>query len=417
MSLLTGKRIVLGVTGSIACYKAIDLASKLTQAGAIVSVILTNAAQKFVTPLAFRAVTGQAVYTDLWETDGSGGLPTHIAHIGLAEQADLIAVIPCTVQHVAQLAHGFADDLIALTILAARCPVLIAPVGDGHMLSNPAVIANLATLTTRGVRIIAPEVGHLASGHTGAGRLPETPTLIGTIRQALGQVGGSLSGRHVVVTAGGTHEPIDPVRYITNRSSGKQGYAIAQAAIDAGARVTLISTAGALATPVGATLIAVETAAQMAEAVFREAEAADVLIMAAAVADYRAALVSDQKIKKQAQGTELSLTLMQNPDILATVGARREATGFPRVLVGFAAETQDLIANAQHKLQAKHADLIVANDVSVPGLGFGAEANRVTLLSRDREPIAVPQQSKAAIAELLIAQVAKLLTNSPYAVE
>ena len=409
MALLNGKRIVLGVTGSIACYKAIDLASKLTQAGAIVSVIMTQAAQKFVTPLAFRAVTGQPVYTDLWDADSSGGLPTHIAHIGLADQADLIAVIPCTVQHVAQLAHGFAGDLITITVLAARCPVLIAPVGDGNMLANPAVITNLQTLADRGVRIVKPEVGHLASGHIGAGRLPETPTLIGTIRQAFGAAGGSLIGRQVVVTAGGTHEPIDPVRYITNRSSGKQGYAIAQAAIDAGARVTLISTTETLPTPIGVQRIAVETAAQLAEAVLRESAAADALIMAAAVADYRSDTVADQKIKKSGADSGLTLTLVQNPDILAAVGTRRLSTGYPRVLIGFAAETQDLIANAQRKLDSKHADLIIANDVSTPGLGFGAESNRVTVISRDADPLAWPEQSKAAIADRLIGQVAEWL--------
>lgn len=406
---LDGKAIVLGVTGSIACYKSIDLASKLTQAGAHVDVLLTEAAQKFVTPLAFRSVTGRAVYTDLWDADGSGGLPTHIAHIGLAESAELIIIAPATVQHIAKLAHGFADDLLSMTVLGARCPLLIAPAGDGYLLDNPAVLANLAILSERGVQIIEPEMGRHASGMVGRGRLPETAALIGEVRYALGKQSGLLRGRRVMVTAGGTRESIDPVRFITNRSSGKQGYAVAQAALDAGAHVTLISTPTGLPTPTGATLIEVESAADMQEAVLSRIDKTDALIMAAAVADYRASEIADHKIKKN--NSDMSLALTRTPDILLTVGTHRSETGYPRVLVGFAAETEDLLRNAQSKLERKHADFMVANDVTAPDVGFGADLNSVTILSASGTSLAMDHQSKTAISETIIEQIAEHLAQ------
>ena len=260
---LERKHIILGVTGSIACYKAVDLASKLTQAGAHVDVIMTDAAQRFVAPLTFQAVTGRAVYTDLWRADTGGGLPTHVAHVGLAEAADLLAVVPATADSLARLAQGRADDLLGVTALAARCPLLLAPAMDGSMYAHPAVQANVTTLQSRGAIIVEPEYGRFASGFEGQGRLPETPTLLGAIRMALGQ-SGALAGRTVLVTAGGTREPLDPVRYLTNRSSGRQGYALAQAALDAGARVILVSSAKGMPLPYGATLISVETAREMA---------------------------------------------------------------------------------------------------------------------------------------------------------
>jgi phosphopantothenoylcysteine decarboxylase / phosphopantothenate---cysteine ligase len=409
--ILAGRHIVLGVTGSIACYKAIDLASKLTQAGALVDVILTASAQQFVTPLAFQAVTGRAAYTDLWNTENTagGGLPTHIAHIGLVERADLFLIAPCTAHHVAKLAYGLADDLISITALAARCPVLIAPAGDGSMLDHPAVVENLHTLQRRGVVVIEPEAGRHASGLTGKGRLPETPTLLGLIRAALGKQSGSLAGKRVIVTAGGTREAIDPVRYITNKSSGKQGYAVAQAAIDAGAAVTLITTPAGLAAPVAAEVIEVESAAQLLDAVLDAVSDADALIMAAAVADYRPAVVAAQKIKKK--DDELRLDLTRTTDILYTVGQRKAEIGFPRVLVGFAAETQDLLENAQGKLERKNADLIVANDVSKPGAGFSGDTNIVTLLYRDGRREALDQRSKAEVAAEIIARISALLDS------
>ena len=252
ITLLQNKRIVLGVTGSIAVYKAVDLASKLTQAGALVDVIMTEGARQFVTPITFQSVTGRPVYTDLWQADSSGGLPTHIAHVGLGEGADLLVVAPATANTLAKLAHGLADGLLTVTSLAARCPMMIAPAMDGGMYQHPATQANIETLVSRGVYLIEPEEGRFASGLVGKGRFPETPTLIGHIRRVLG-TNGLLAGRKVVVTAGGTREPIDPVRYISNRSSGKQGYAVAGAAVDAGADVILISTVHDLPTPVGAT--------------------------------------------------------------------------------------------------------------------------------------------------------------------
>jgi len=330
-------------------------------------------------------------------------------HIGLAESAELIIIAPATVQHIAKLAHGFADDLLSMTVLGARCPLLIAPAGDGYLLDNPAVLANLAILSERGVQIIEPEMGRHASGMVGRGRLPETAALIGEVRYALGKQSGLLRGRRVMVTAGGTRESIDPVRFITNRSSGKQGYAVAQAALDAGAHVTLISTPTGLPTPTGATLIEVESAADMQEAVLSRIDKTDALIMAAAVADYRASEIADHKIKKN--NSDMSLALTRTPDILLTVGTHRSETGYPRVLVGFAAETEDLLRNAQSKLERKHADFMVANDVTAPDVGFGADLNSVTILSASGTSLAMDHQSKAAISETIIEQIAEHLAQ------
>ena len=392
-------------------YKAVDLASKLTQAGALIDVVMTEAAQRFVTPLTFQAVTGRPVYTDMWQADASGGLPTHIAHVGLAEGADLLAVVPATANTLAKLAQGQADDLLSVTALAARCPLLLAPAMDGGMYEHPATQANVQTLVQRGAQLIEPESGRFASGLVGRGRLPETPTLLGYIRRLLGQhTQSSLLGRRVVVTAGGTREAIDPVRYITNHSSGKQGYAVAQAAIDAGAQVTLISSAS-LPTPVGADLIAVDSAQAMRDAVLEQVTQADVLVMAAAVADFRPALRSEQKLKKQSGVPTLELA--SNPDILLDVKAlkaQREESALPRVVVGFAAESQDLLQNAEGKLKRKALDLLVANDISADDAGFAVDTNRVTILDRDGGQETIDLTSKAAIAEHLMARIAALLT-------
>jgi phosphopantothenoylcysteine decarboxylase/phosphopantothenate--cysteine ligase len=407
---LNGRRIVLGVTGSIAAYKAVDLASKLTQAGALVDVVMTEAAQRFVTPLTFQAVTGRAVYTDLWQTGAGGGLPTHIAHVGLGEGADLLMIAPATAHTLAKLAHGLADDLLTVTALAARCPVMVAPAMDGGMYDHAAVQTNLATLTARGVTVVTPERGRFASGLEGVGRLPETPTLMGALRARLGQHDGALRGRHVVVTAGGTQEPLDPVRYITNRSSGKQGYALAQAALDAGAQVTLITTAG-LPSPYGAQVVPVGSAAEMLAAVLLHGRDADALVMAAAVADFRAAAVAEHKIKKKDDSDGLTLELVRNPDILAEVARTKEANpaDAPRVVVGFAAESQNLLDNAEKKLTRKRLDMIVANDILASDAGFSVETNRVTLVWRDGRREALPVMSKAQVAEAILARVADLL--------
>ncbi len=295
ITLFADKRLLLGVTGSIAAYKAADLASQLTQAGALVDVILTESATHFVTPLTFQSVTGRPAHTDLWAASAEA----HIAHVALAEQADLLVIAPATADIIARLAHGLADDLLTVTALAARCPVLLAPAMDGGMYAHPATQANLKTLAERGVVLLGPAEGRMASGLMGRGRLLEPEELFGHVRLALAQ-GGSLSGRRVVVSAGGTQEPIDPVRFISNRSSGKQGYALAQAALDRGALVTLVSGPSALAAPAGAQLVPVETAQEMAQAVLTASADADVLLMAAAVADFRPAHAAEQKIKKTA---------------------------------------------------------------------------------------------------------------------
>ncbi|GAB4417407.1 MAG: bifunctional phosphopantothenoylcysteine decarboxylase/phosphopantothenate--cysteine ligase CoaBC [Anaerolineae bacterium] len=408
ITVLHHRRIILGVTGSIAVYKAVDLASKLTQAGALVDVIMTEAARRFVAPITFESVTGRPVYTTMWAT-AEGALPTHIAHVGLGEEADLLVIAPITAHTIARLAHGLADDLLAVTALAARCPVLIAPAMDGGMYAHPATQDNLATLRARGVTVIEPEEGRFASRLIGKGRLPETPTLIGHIRRALGR-SGPLVGRRVVVTAGGTREPLDPVRVLTNRSSGKQGYALAQAALDAGGDVTLISTVSGLPVPVGATLVPVETAAQMRDAVLQHIAGADALLMAAAVADYRPAEVAAHKLKKSAAAAETrSLTLVRTPDILSEVSQQRPQSGWPRVVVGFAAESEDLLRNAQEKLQRKGLDLIVANDITAPDAGFAVDTNRVTLLDAQGNVEPLELTSKARVAEHVIARIAHLL--------
>ncbi len=409
-ALFKDKRIVLGVTGSIAVYKAVDLASKLTQAGALVDVVMTEAAQKFVTPLTFQAMTGRAVYTHLWKTDVSGYLPTHIMQVGLGEGADLVVIAPITANTLAKLAHGFADDLLTVTALAARCPLMIAPAMDGVMYEHPAVQANLKTLIERGATLIPPERGRFASGLEGVGRLPETATLIGVIRQYFARVSGSLTGRRVIVTAGGTQEPIDPVRYITNRSSGKQGYAIAQAAADAGAHVTLITTVS-LPVPIGVEILSVGNASEMLAAVLVHTADADALIMAAAVADFRAKQVAQHKIKKQEDSDGLTLELTRNPDILAEVAHAKAADPQrgPRITVGFAAESQDLLQNAQKKLERKNLDLMVANDISADDAGFTVDTNRVVLLSRDGQRQDLPLIGKSEVAEHIIARLVMLI--------
>lgn len=401
-----GRRIVLAVTGSISVYKAVDLASKLTQAGALVDVILTDAAQQFVSALTFRAVTGRAVYTDLWESTPSDALPTHIAHVGLAHNADLLAVIPATAHSIARLAHGMADDLLGVTALAATCPVVIAPAMDSTMYHHPALVENLETLQTRGVWLIEPEVGRFASGLTGQGRLPETPTLMGHLRRVLGRRG-PLNGRHIVVSAGGTREAIDPVRFVGNRSSGKQGYALAQAAVDAGAEVTLVTTVE-LPLPVGVYPVMVESAAQMRDAVLKHAEQADAVIMAAAVADFRPLRPVDHKIKKQ-DGVGLTLELGRTEDILMALKAERAQLGRPRILIGFAAESDDLLENAQRKLEQKGLDLLVANDITAADAGFAVDTNRVSLLYRDGRQVTLELMSKTHVAERIIDELALLL--------
>lgn len=396
--------IVLGVTGSIAAYKAADLASKLTQAGAQVAVVMTEAATRFVTPLTFQAVTGQPVYADLWT------LEHHIPHVGLAQNAALLAIAPATANFIGKLANGLADDLLSVTALAARCPILIAPAMDAGMYEHPAVTANLKTLAGRGVHIAGPAYGRMASGLIGPGRMVEPAELVGQMRYLLSR-DGPLAGRRVVVTAGGTREPLDPVRFISNRSSGRQGFALAQAALDQGADVTLITAPVALETPWGARRIEVQTAEDMGRAVLAAVADADVLLMAAAVADYRAAEVAPHKLKKDGQNGR-TLELVPTADILGMVAEQRERTGRPAVVVGFAAETHDLLANAQAKLLSKRLDLIAANDVSAADSGFEVETNRVTLLDARGGVQPLELLTKAEVAERILERVRTLLAEA-----
>lgn len=400
--LLEGRRLLLGVTGSIAAYKAAELASCLTQAGAQVDVVLTEAAQHFVTGLTFQSLTGRRAFTeaDLW------GSEAHVLHVGLAQGADLLVIAPATADTLAQLAHGRADSLLTLTALAATCPLLVAPAMDAGMYEHPATQANLELLRSRGAIVIGPAEGRMASGLVGPGRMVEPAEMLGHIRLALGRQG-PLAGRRVVVTAGGTQEPLDPVRALMNHSSGKQGYALAEAALDRGAHVILVNAPTALAAPIGAELVPVKTAAEMGRALLPAAAQADVLLMAAAVADFRPAQPSQQK-HKRGRGTP-KLELEPTEDLLGQVMAQRGSGGRPQVVVGFAAETQDLVANARAKLEAKGLSLVVANDITAPDAGFAADTNRVTLLDPGGRVEALPLMSKAEVAEVVLDWVAELL--------
>jgi phosphopantothenoylcysteine decarboxylase/phosphopantothenate--cysteine ligase len=402
--LFQNKNVVLGVCGGIAAYKVADLASKLTQAGALVDVILTESATKFVGPVSFAAVTGRSALTndDLWRHD------QHVPHVQLGEKADLLIIAPATANTIAKLAHGQADNLLTVTALAARGPIILVPAMDGGMWSNAATQANVALLRERGFHIVGPAAGRMASGLIGEGRMVEPGEILGFARVVLGE-SGQLAGRQIVVSAGGTHEAIDPVRFIGNRSSGKQGFAIAQAAIDRGANVTLIVGAVSLPTPYGAKRIDVESAQEMCEAIVTTSREADALIMAAAVADFQAAHLADQKIKKTKDTVEFDVHLMRTPDILQAVKEQKESIGKPHITIGFAAETQNLIDNALAKLHAKGLDLIVANDVAAQDAGFAVDTNRVTFIGAGGgvEPLAL--MSKAQVAERVLDRLIKLL--------
>lgn len=403
MSILDGKTILLGVTGSIAAYKAADLASKLTQAGARVDVVLTGAAEQFIPPITFQSLTGRKAYTDsdLW------GGEAHVLHVGLGHEADLIVIAPCTANTLAKLAHGQANDLLSITALAAQCPIMVAPAMDVGMYEHPATQENVRILRERGVYVAGPAEGRMASGLVGRGRMLEPAELLGHIRVVLGRETGALAGKKVIVSAGGTQEAIDPVRYITNRSSGRQGYAVAQATLDAGADVTLISTPTALAHPVGAKIVPVRSVEDMLEAVLAESKGADVLIMAAAAADFRPANVAGNKLKKRDGIPEIKLEAA--PDILGTVASLKPGASRPRVVVGFAAESRDLLANASEKMESKKLDMIVANDISAQDAGFDVENNRVTILMPNSEPEKLSLRSKFAVAEKIMEELAKLL--------
>ena len=397
MKPLTGRRVVHGVTGSIAAFKAAALTSELVQLGAEVDVVLTSAAARFVTPLTFHSLTQRRVYTDLFDV-----LPDESsAHVRLGEQAELLAIVPATATTLARLAHGLADDLLGCVALATTAPVLVAPAMESHMWAHPATQANVATLRERGVHFVGPVAGRLASGQIGPGRLAAPEEILGRMRALLGR-DGPLAGRRIVVSAGGTQEPIDPVRVITNRSSGKMGYAIAQVARDRGAKVTLVTAPTALHSPAGVEMRHVATVAEMREAVLSACVGADALVMAAAISDFRPAEVSDRKIKKGSDSDGMVLHLVKNDDFFLEV-----PKGVLRI--GFAAESENLLHNAAEKLERKGADLIVANDITEPGSGFGTDTNRVTLLAPNDSPESLPQLPKEAVAAHILDRVQALL--------
>lgn len=396
---LRDSAILLGVTGSIACYKAVDLASKLVQAGAIVDVVMTQAAQQFVTPLCFASITHRPVVDDLWTSHGEAAL----GHVELAKRAAAVVVAPATANTMAKMALGLVDDALVATLLDTRAPVLLAPAMEQEMYTAPATQANVATLRARGVSFIEPGAGRLASGLTGQGRLADPEQILGALRQLMGR-GGDLGGRRIVVSAGGTREPLDPVRYISNRSSGKMGYALAEAARDRGADVTLVSAATALPPPYGVTVVPVATASEMRSALDSATVNAHALLMAAAVSDYRPEAPAAQKIKKEPGSTRLSIALTRNPDILA------ETRG-SFLKVGFAAETDNLLAHAREKLIRKGVDLLVANDVSEEGSGFGSDTNRVHLLGTDGRVESLPVLPKREVADLILDRVVALLAQ------
>lgn len=393
-----GKNVVLGVTGSIAAYKAVDIASKLTQKGLAVDVVMTKAALEFVTALSFRSVTHRDVVTDMWELSSE----VSIEHIALAERADVVVIAPATANTIAKLAAGIADEMLSCTVLATRVSVILAPAMDAGMYNNAITQENLAKLRSRGFTIVGPDYGSLASGLVGLGRLAETDEILATVSQVLGRKG-DLADRQVVVSAGGTREPIDPVRYIGNRSSGKMGYAVAEAARDRGAIVTLVSSVTELTPPAGVEMMQVETAHEMQDAVLKASAAADVLIMAAAVADYHSVQVAEGKIRRESE--TLTLELVKTADILGKVTGNI-------IKVGFAAETGDLIDRATEKLIRKQLDLIVANDVTAEGSGFGTDTNQVTLIDRQGKVEELPLMHKYEVAHHMLDRVVALLSSS-----
>jgi phosphopantothenoylcysteine decarboxylase/phosphopantothenate--cysteine ligase len=393
--MLNDKTIVLGVSGSIAAYKAADLASKITQAGARVNVVMTEAATKFVTPITFRSLTGRPVVTSMWELSSEFS----IEHIALADAAEVVVIAPATANVIARLANGIADDMLTATVLATRAPVIIAPAMHANMFSNPVTQDNLARLKARGFTIVGPARGRLTSGDTGEGRLAEIEQIIAAIREAL-ERSTDLSGKRIVITAGGTQEPIDPARHIGNRSSGKMGFALAEAARDRGAEVTLITAPSHLPEPDGIALVRVRTTAEMKEVVAEAVKEASALIMAAAVADYQPKTSAQTKIKKQSPGLTLELT--RTPDILSEVKGSL-------IKVGFAAESADVVANAKKKLAQKGLDLMVANDITEPESGFGADTNKVTIINKEGNVESLPLMSKREVAERILDRVVGLL--------
>ena len=389
---LANRHVVLGVTGGIAAYKACYLASRLVQAGAIVDTLMTEAATRFVTPLTFQALTHLPVTTDMFHLLAE----TEIGHVSLADRADVMVIAPATANTIAEIVLGLANDMVSTTALATTAPLVVAPAMDYKMWENTVTQENVNRLRERGALIVEPGVGYLASGAVGQGRMAEPDVILEAVKYTLGRKG-DLAGCRLVVTAGGTQEPIDPVRFVGNRSSGKMGYAVAEAARDRGAEVTLITAPTALKPPEYVRIVRASTARQMQQAVLEATEHADALVMAAAVADYQPAQVAEQKIKKQQE--VLAIRLEPTPDILASLPDGR------LVKVGFAAESQDLIANARDKVRRKRLDLIVANDITLPGSGFGADSNKVALIDAEGHVEDLPLLPKLEVAHRILDRV------------
>ena len=402
MEALRGRFVVLGVTGSIAAYKSVELARRLVQAGATVQVVMSRSAAEFVRPITFQALTYRPVELEMFQIQDERAA----GHVAMGRQADVVVIAPATAHVLARLANGFSDDLIATTVLATDAPVVIAPAMETHMWQNAATQENVARLRARGVRIVGPESGPLASGDVGPGRLASLERIEAAVADVL-SVSHALAGRRVVVSAGPTVEPIDPVRFVSNRSSGKMGYAIAAAAADAGAEVFLVSGPTALRAPANTQLVRIETAEQLRDAVLGLLPTADAVVMAAAVADYRPIETLERKIKKRDAGKELDLRMTENPDILnAIVAARRPGA----IVVGFKAETGDATAEAERMLREKKLDLVVANDVTDPGSVFGSDTDRVTFVSADGVE-QLPLLAKAEVARRLVAKLAERLAR------
>lgn len=397
--MLKGKKIVLGVTGGIAVYKAVDLVSRLRKQGAEVRVIMTDHAQQFVTPLTFKEISGNKVATSMWESNQE----FNVEHIALANWADVFLVAPATANILAKMACGIADDLLSTTLLAAQAPIIVCPAMNTGMFENPVTQENIQKLSNLGITVMPPAVGVLACGTSGAGRLPEPQQIVEFVSAFFAKREGDLRGLKVLVTAAGTREPIDPVRFVGNRSSGKMGYAVAQMAAERGAEVLLISGPSALDIPANVKAIKVETTNEMLEACLDAYDKVDIVIKAAAVADYRPRDVADQKIKKKTDDA-LTVVMDKNPDILKTLGGKKTH----QVLIGFAAETQNLLANASEKIIKKNLDMIVANDVTAAGAGFNTDTNIVKLLYPTGECLALEQMPKVAVANVILDQALKI---------
>jgi phosphopantothenoylcysteine decarboxylase/phosphopantothenate--cysteine ligase len=394
---LTGKRIVLGVTGSIAAYKAVVLLRAMIREGAVVQVVMTQSAMKFVTPLTFEVLSGHPVATDTFEAH------QEMKHVSLPAQADVIVIAPATANCLAKAALGLGDDLLSTMLLTSQCPLVIAPAMDGGMWAHPSVLEHVNTLRARGTLIVDPEIGPLASGQIGQGRLAEEERILDALQTALAPQR-DWQGHRVLVSAGPTQEPIDPVRFISNRSSGKMGYAIAEAAQARGAQVVLVTGPTAVPIPRGIEVVSVNTAEEMFTALSTRLAWSTAVIMAAAVADFRPTHPASQKIKKQGRASQ-TLDLERTTDILASLSAQRTT----QLMVGFAAETDDLVAHAKDKLTAKGLDLIVANDVTIEGAGFGSDKNTAVVIDRHGIMTELPLMPKRALADAILNRAHELL--------